>query len=95
MSTEHDNDITINPARDLCEAALETAVSEYVAGMNQSEIDALHLLDIADGLDKAERFGASSDDPEGIRVIQLSDTLATMVAGGLRQIAKRLKEKSS
>jgi hypothetical protein len=39
---------------------------------------------VADGLDNAERVGAEKDEPEGSRWIQMSDTLAKIIARGLR-----------
>jgi hypothetical protein len=40
--------------------------------------------EIADLLDAAPRLGAATDEPEGARWIQLSDTLATKLAKHLR-----------
>lgn len=39
---------------------------------------------VADALDKAERFGASEDTPEGVRVIRISDKLAKIISTRLR-----------
>ena len=41
-------------------------------------------LEIADAMDKAERMGASKDEPEGVRYIIISDTLAKQWASILR-----------
>lgn len=43
------------------------------------------LSAIAAGLDRAARFGATEDDPEGARYIVLSDTLARQIASDLRR----------
>lgn len=42
---------------------------------------------VAMALENAQRQGAVKDEPEGARYIQLSDTLATTLAGLLRQAA--------
>ena len=47
-----------------------------------------HLLEIADALDNAERMGAERDVPEGACYIQISHTLAMLMSGLLRQIAR-------
>jgi len=44
------------------------------------------LHEIADMLDKAERIGADKDEPEGMRYIQLSDTLAKKISAKLRVV---------
>jgi len=48
-----------------------------------------YLLGLAQGLDDAERFGQSEDAPEGTCYVQLSDTLAKMIASTLREIVGR------
>lgn len=42
------------------------------------------LLEVAKQMDKAERYGAHKDSPEGSRYIILSDTLARQIALSLR-----------
>lgn len=57
--------------------------------------DHQRLLRLAEALRKTERFGAETDEPEGARYIQLSDTLAkeidrelVLTADALMKIAK-------
>jgi hypothetical protein len=40
---------------------------------------------VADALDRAERVGAPTDEPEGARRVWLSDTLARQIAAALRR----------
>jgi hypothetical protein len=49
--------------------------------------DADWLRELADQLTWAPRFGAAEDEPEGVKFIQLSDTLATDISERLRLIA--------
>lgn len=51
--------------------------------------DRRYLLELARELDDADRMGADEDVPEGVRYIQLSDTLAGMIAVVLREIVRR------
>ena len=55
--------------------------------MNKS--DKTYLFELAEWLDDAHRIGEDEDLPEGTRYIQISDTLAKMVAKALRAIANR------
>ena len=41
------------------------------------------IRDVINVLRSAERLGASEDNPEGVRYIQISDTLATQLADRL------------
>ena len=52
--------------------------------------DSEYLTQLAIELDDAERLGAEEDDPEGVRWIQISDTLAKMIAQKLRHISSRV-----
>jgi hypothetical protein len=45
------------------------------------------LVEIADALDAAGRHGAATDEPEGMRYITITDTLARQLAAGLRDHA--------
>ena len=45
------------------------------------------LLKLARALDESWRYGADQDVPEGVRYIQISDTLAKQIAQKLREIA--------
>ena len=47
-----------------------------------------YLRQIAVSLKEAERMGQDSDEPEGNRYIQISDTLAGKMAGKLLEIIK-------
>lgn len=49
------------------------------------------LTGFADQLDDAPRIGAATDEREGERYIQMSDTLARLIAGQLRKIARGMK----
>lgn len=42
-------------------------------------------------LRSTQRFGRRVDDPEGVRYIQISDTLANEMASGLEQLLNKLK----
>ena len=46
----------------------------------------LTLADIADGLENSRRMGNERDEPEGACYIQISDTLAKLMAQSLRRI---------
>ena len=50
--------------------------------------DLLRLRSIARSLDGAPRMGADQDSPEGLRYIQLSDTLAKEIAKTLYGASK-------
>lgn len=50
--------------------------------------DRKYLNELANGLDMAGRLGSEKDNPEGVRYIQISDTLAKDMARDLRRIAK-------
>jgi len=50
----------------------------------EADTQARARREFANGLDRAERFGAAKDEPEGSRYIQMSDTLARQLAAGLR-----------
>ncbi len=58
-----------------------------------SDLERMTLIEyaclLADELDKAERLGMSADMPEGMRYIQISDTLARDIATTLRKKATR------
>ena len=43
----------------------------------------MKLQDVIDALKLAQRFGAGTDIPEGSRVLQISDTLATLMIEAL------------
>lgn len=45
------------------------------------------LLDLADKLDKAERQGFKTDEPEGSRYILVSDTMAKELSEAIRAMA--------
>jgi len=45
----------------------------------------IDLLKLADDLDKAKRQGSKWDNPEGARVIIMTDTLAKEISKGLRE----------
>ncbi len=56
-----------------------------------------YLLKLAEELDRAQRIGAkrigaTGDNPEGEQVIQVSDTLARIIAQRLREIAEEVGE---
>jgi hypothetical protein len=52
--------------------------------MNLSEHEALTTIwQVADTLRRAERLGADKDEPEGVRYIQMSDSLAWVLFGEL------------
>lgn len=44
------------------------------------------LRDFADAMDRAARTGEAPDNPEGVLVIQMSDTLARELAAALRRV---------
>lgn len=44
-----------------------------------------NLSDISDAIDNAERFGMNDDNPEGVRYIKISDTLAKEISDILRR----------
>lgn len=46
------------------------------------------LLEVADILDQAHRRGALIDRPEGVRTVELSDTLCRQMAEAIREAAK-------
>ena len=50
-----------------------------------------YLIQLAQSLDTATRLGDGIDDPEGSRYIQVSDTLARVIANHLRKIAEMLE----
>jgi len=50
----------------------------------------VRLLEIAEGLKTAGRFGADKDVPEGARRIQISDTAAVGLEQYLRELAADL-----
>lgn len=50
------------------------------------ESDRAYLLELAQALDDARRMGGERDVPEGVRYIQISDTLARQIAARLREI---------
>jgi hypothetical protein len=60
--------------------------------MNEADTKFLH--DLAISLEKAQRFGADTDEPEGGRYIQLSDTLAGKISRRLCEIAERCQVKN-
>ena len=62
---------------------------ETIVGRPQRVGNKVWLLGIANTLDDSARLGANTDVPEGSRWIQLSDTLASQIAEGLRAIARR------
>lgn len=51
------------------------------------------LLKLAGELDSAARLGTDSDEPEGARWIELSDTAARQIAARLRAIAAGVEVK--
>ena len=50
------------------------------------------LNQLAEDLDRQARMGVVTDAPEGVRYIQMSDTLAKHLAARLREIAGRIPE---
>jgi len=53
-------------------------------------MDSEYLERLANCLDNAERTGSNEDNPEGNRLVQISDTLARQISGNVRAIAKRM-----
>ncbi len=55
------------------------------------ENDRAYLIDLAKAIDQVPRQGLDKDDPEGSKVIVVSDTLARKISDKLRDIARRDK----
>lgn len=60
-----------------------------------SESLAAYAIKLADEFDKAERVGARNDSPEGIRIVQISDTLLREISRNLREKAKHGEKEDS
>ena len=54
--------------------------------------DEKYLYQLADDLENADRLGADTDEPEGNRYIQMSDTVTKLIAERLRKIAYNINE---
>lgn len=54
--------------------------------------DKKYLYQLADDLENADRLGADTDEPEGNRYIQMSDTVTKLIAERLRKIAYNINE---
>jgi hypothetical protein len=55
----------------------------------RDENDKAYLVDLASAIDAVPRQGLDKDDPEGSRVIVVSDTLARKISDKLREISRR------
>ena len=54
--------------------------------------DEKYLYQLADDFENADRLGADTDEPEGNRYIQMSDTVTKLIAERLRKIAYNINE---
>jgi len=52
----------------------------------------IYLKDLADSFDSADRLGNVKDEPEGVRYIQMSDTLAHEISSKLMKIVTEGKD---
>jgi len=50
------------------------------------------LQDVIDCLALAERFGEAKDEPEGARILRISDTLALQMADCLKKVKALIEE---
>lgn len=52
------------------------------------------LQSIIRGFEKAERMGAPTDEPEGVRYVQMSDTIVKQIVRRLVEIRKEIMHES-